>query len=762
MASPKVEGLDFGGTLPDGEGEGLVEIGGVQTNQFLADGQSAGLALPLGVQNVFAKLIHAGIAAGSKGCAGTICLSVPSGELIACAGEEGGGCQLNQRIILEAGNLAHCGIRTLIVGVVGEGHGAVLVAPDRVQLHVARDLQLAVGIVRNTAARGGAPAQEYLTAGSVKAVCLDGSIRAHGVFQRVNHRIVTAVVGLVGHRVCRHAADLGIQIIVAGDLGVEVEGSAILLHPAQELVALGHLVGRYFRHINGVVVRNILKLIVHRRFVSFIQRYDVDRSHPLGIQRDILIGHGLAGEIIFFTLAKLIVIPASESIALFASGRIKSKVVGTIDGLLVFHGNSLYRLAAADEYDITAVAGVIELGTVIILVVLGAQAFITGKAGDGIAVFVGDCQPNIGFRSVCILELIITPIIPVVYAAGFVAGQDFRVIFSRLRIIAVLLAVEIGAAQRHDVNACLCCTAIRADIPATAWPLITDICTVLGSDLMRRFQAVIRMPVFFFAALKLTGQKIIASPSMLMLFFSAGIAGIITAIEVDDVFIALVIYVDNGGVVTGNGLLHNGLRSETIIIFDTLCVLCSGVCLCTDLAGHSLSILEGIPIIVGVFLPVDHGILDAILRRPMCLQFNVFVQFVAKGVLSVAVIPTGKSIAGLGGGGGRFRIRAGCEELRLHIAAAVRIKGDPVAVFDLGVQRNVACFNGHRIAGERIKFFIRVPAGDGLIGVYREADVRKSDFIIGLAGFRGDDRVAVHKEHIVTVLNPGVKIDDLI
>ena len=226
--------------------------------------------------------------------------------------------------------------------------------------------------------------------------------------------------------------------------------------------------------------------------------------------------------------------------------------------------------------------------------------------------------------------------------------------------------------------------------------------------------------------------------------------------ELHRIHIARIFHTHNGRAVALDGLLGDGLGGETGVAVGR------GAGRAAGSAGLGLALLVGIAVIVGVLQPVDDGILDAILRRPMCLQFNVFGQCVAKGILIFAVIPTGKSIAGLGGISGLFRIRAGYEELRLHIAAAVGFEGDPMALFHLGVQGDVGTIDGDGVDLIGV-VLVGVPAGDGFIAANGEVHVFKGDFGAVCDRLGGDDTaIVVLKVDVIAVRELGLDRDGLV
>ena len=649
---------------------------------------------------------------------------------------------------------------------IGDTDSGRLATPPGVQRHIVGDLHGTVGIVRRAGAVSlGVPAQEDHVAVS-EAVALDGGLGALGVLLVVGHG-AGAAVGIVGHRVTGAVAYLGVQLIVRGDLGARIEGQTAIDRPAQEAVASferglevsfqhGQLIGDGITLADGDRVKEVVVLIIHL--------HRIGRSHPLGVDGDILGGHSLAGEDIGGAFAQFVVVPGDEPIALFACGCSGGGVGHIGDIRLVLLGHGVLHITAVNKLDLVAVAVVVELSAVVSTSVLRTVDFISGKAGDVIEVLI---PGNVGAAHHYRIGMMQRICFSSNHLGSGLALQNLNIVAGAGGTAAFAAGyIEVAAAKRHHIDTCLVGTVTASfsrpvsTAVVAGRPLIADVSAVLGSDGEERtgFIAGAVVGVFFLGTGQLAPQIITQLPPAVgMLFLAAAEGRTVGGPEVDGVLIALVEHIDNGAAVTGNSLLLNPPNIEAIAR------LCSGLCQLVGGAGHGFGVHKGELSIVHILLPVDHSIRDAILRRPMCLQRNAFVQFAAKGVLSFAVIPTGKIIAGLGGGSGLFRIRAGCEELRLHIAAAVRIKGDPVTLLHLGIQRNVAVLDGHRldlVATGAI--FVGVPAGDGFVGTHGKAHLFKGDLIAGLARLSGDDTAGVVLEvDIVAVLDPGGKLDGI-
>ena len=266
---------------------------------------------------------------------------------------------------------------------VGQADCTGLVAEDGVEGGIGSHFDGRAGSVGHVAVLGRRPAEEDLVR---SFVILDDCVGVLGVAVAVNDKRLV-VVDAVGQRVAGLAADLGEQVIIAADLGIEVERGAVFQCPAVELfigsntdTVLRRLIFRDLRAVRDV--RDLVQL-----GCILPESHGMDRSDPPGVEGNVLRRHGLAGEDILLALAQLVVVPAVEDIVFLAFGRGGGCVGFLGDIRSELDGLSLYPLAAADENEVIAVAVIIELRAVVPIVVFRTQAFIAHKAGDRIAVF---------------------------------------------------------------------------------------------------------------------------------------------------------------------------------------------------------------------------------------------------------------------------------------------------------------------------------------------------------------------------------------
>ena len=184
-----------------------------------------------------------------------------------------------------------------------------------------------------------------------------------------------------------------------------------------------------------------------------------------------------------------------------------------------------------------------------------------------------------------------------------------------------------------------------------------------------------------------------------------------------------------------------------------------GYCACRAFFGFGLC--KRILIIVGILLPVDHSVLG-VFSLPACRNGGCFIN---RSNLLFVQIPTDKVIACLGGLNirkiQRFTFNA---KLRGNVAAAVRIKGDPIAGFHHRIQRERAF--GKRNVFQRGAVALRfAPALHGLFASQSQANhfgcrgnIRFAHGIAfgALHGVHHGCAVGAHKVHIADCRKPSL------
>ena len=106
---------------------------------------------------------------------------------------------------------------------------------------------------------------------------------------------------------------------------------------------------------------------------------------PLGIEGDVLGGHGLAFEYESIAHTVLVIIPASELVTRRHTVRPVGFTAHAAQRLPKLHGLRLFRSTVVDEDNVVAVTGVVEFGAVVVFPDVGSPG--KRKAGDGVPVF---------------------------------------------------------------------------------------------------------------------------------------------------------------------------------------------------------------------------------------------------------------------------------------------------------------------------------------------------------------------------------------
>ena len=688
-----------------------------------------GVGCPLGVQ-VIGTVIHAG---GITSGEGNALVVFPTSEGVALTrGQTGGAVILNRDLTVVGDIFYRLGLVSVEVAVIGDTDSGRLVAPLGIQRHIAGDLHGTVGIVRRAGAVSlGVPAQEDLAVVD-EAVAHNGGLGALGVLLGVGHG-AGAAVGIVGHRVTGAVAYLGVQLIVRGDLGARIEVQTTIDRPAQEAVAsierelelsfqLGQLIGDGIALADDDLVKLLAVLIIHR--------HRIGGRYPLGVQGNVVGGHGLAVKHIGCALAQLVVVPTGKDIAVFTFRSGVMLIVGVARNAgLILYRLGLNGFTTADEHEVVAVAGVIELGVVVLVATQRpiCRKRLEGKTGDGVLVLVSDIIACAG-RGVAVMQLIAK-----IAGAAFagLTRQDFHIVIGCFGTITGLGTIEVCAVQRHGINVDLVFAAAVARCPGAAavisGPFGTDIRTVLGGDTQSRVLC------------RITEQTTIG-------------------VELHRILIALVVHTHNGRAVALDDLLGDGLGGETGV------ALGRGVGLAAGSAGLGLALLVGIAVIVGVLQPVNDGVAGVAVFPPLGVQGGGRRDAgeVSSRRQTLVSVPVDKGVAGLGGfSGSRGGFAIGVER-RGHIAAAVGLEGEPIALFHLGIQGDVDTIDGDGVDlfGETCVF---VPAGDGFVAADGEVHIFKGDFSAVCDRLGGDDTAIGRflEEDVIAILKYGIDRDGL-
>ena len=224
-------------------------------------------------------------------------------------------------------------------------------------------------------------------------------------------------------------------------LGIYIEQRAVGIDPS----------GGLFRELFKQCLKlfGIRKLCAVRNFNLFkssvrrgrqVNRSFNNRRLPLCIERNVLCGHRLAGEVIRRAFAKLVIIPACKREVCGYTGRFCRGVVDIGNILLILAAFSFFGIAAVNEYDVIGVAGIVEFGLIVFAVNRSTYICVKSKTCNRILIFF--CYV-IAFTGACIA---------VIFFIGYstdsscslLARQNFHIIVCSLTTITGHRAIELG------------------------------------------------------------------------------------------------------------------------------------------------------------------------------------------------------------------------------------------------------------------------------------------------------------------------------
>ena len=296
------------------------------------------------------------------------------------------------------------------------------------------------------------------------------------------------------------------------------------------------------------------------------------RGCPFCIQRNVFGGHGFAFKHIRIARALFIFIPAIEVEFFINIRRLLGFVVCAGNRFLIFKCFCCCIAIAIYKFDIVFFAVIVEFGTIVRLTYFGADIFYEIKTGNGILVFFANRSPR-SRQSVLMVQLIVYTLLGFV---NLIAGQSLDIVIGGCAAITRPGAIEFGAIQRHGVNVCLSGRTVRTCSPfRTAFfrrPFLRDILPIFGFD------------------------------TKVFILFCAPVV-----VELHLILISTVIHIQNGRAIACDGFAFGHL----LIQGKAILVQLSGRGRFACHAGFGFGLCKRIPVIVGVFLPVDHGVLEA-------------------------------------------------------------------------------------------------------------------------------------------------------
>ncbi len=435
-------------------------------------------------------------------------------------------------------------------------------------------------------------------------------------------------------------------------------------------------------------------------------------GRPLGIEGDVLGGHGLAVEYESSAFTGLVIIPTSKLVTRRHTVRPGGFIAYIAQGLLILQRQRPFRGAIVDEDNVVTVADVVEFGVVIIAAKAGS--FLIGKTGDRISIFLCD-NISPARRGIAMVQLVGNSAL---VDRTSLSRENLYIVVCRFASAVLIRPIVAAATYGHNIDVTLICSTVPSSTPRTAAinrrPLVRDVCTVLcGNGYLADISAGTAVCMLF-----LRTAKPFAPFAMRMLLLPAGVIRIIQ-IERNGIHIALVVHIHNGAAVTGDGLLLNGLSLEALIALGRSFRFLAGG------AGLGFGLLKGIILIIGIFLPVDHGVLGVRRCGPVGLQVRRCVDLGHR--LSV-LIPAVEGIARPG----RSRQRHGLALLSKdggHIVAALGIEDDPVAGLDHRINLDGTGGEGNRTG---LTALGAAPAHNGFRGAQRQVHHLGSGIQVGI------------------------------
>ena len=419
-------------------------------------------------------------------------------------------------------------------------------------------------------------------------------------------------------------------------------------------------------------------------------------GRPLGIEGDVLGRHGLAVEHEGTALADLVLIPAGKLVSRRHTVRPGGFIAHAAQRLLKLHGLRLFRSTVIDEDNVVAVAGVVELGVIIIAAKAGS--FFIGKTGNRISIFLCDMISG-SWRSITMVQLVGNSALA---NRTSLSRENLYIIVCCFASPVLIRPIVAAASYGHNIDVTLICRTILSSTPRAAAvnlrPLVRDVCTVLcGNGQLSNSWAI----------------------SIVPMLLSTGVNYVIQ-IERNGIRIALIVHIHNGAAVTGDDLLGNGLGREALIALGRSFRFLAGS------TSLGFGLLKGIILIIGIFLPVDHGVLGVLRCGPVGLQVRRCVDLGHR--LSV-LIP---AVEGIARPGRSRRQRHGLAVLGEdggHIVAALGIEDDPVAGLDHRINLDGTGGEGNRTS---LTALGAAPAHNGFRGAQRQVHHLGSGIQIGI------------------------------
>ena len=412
--------------------------------------------------------------------------SGPAGEGVAVSGGEADSCRRFHRCeVITTEAIYGVSLLTIMVNKSNPGRGLGVAGGEG---HITGHLHGLAGFINFSVSI--LPIQE-------PQIAVDGiqySGRAAALIEVVVRRAwqLAFVAFLVGNREGIHrSGEVGNQGYISIELGIRVEQllfCTIAVHgePGAGLLPVIAVSDRFhqllvaFRFLQGGAVGNaqLSAFAAHRH--RQINGCSELGGLPLGIEGDVLGGHGLAFEYESIALADLVLIPAVKHVSLRHTVRPVGFIAHAAQRLLKLHGLRLFRSTVVDEDNVVAVTGVVEPGAVVAFPDVGSPG--KRKAGDGVPIFLCDIITG-SWRSITMVQLVGNSALA---NRTSLSGENLYIVVCRFTATTCFGAIEALSTNRHNINIYLIGPAILAGSPRTASidnrPLVRNILTILRGN----------------------------------------------------------------------------------------------------------------------------------------------------------------------------------------------------------------------------------------------------------------------------------------
>ena len=707
-----------GELMADGHEAGLIVSDlGFRAFQIVMDGIVGHIQLPDGVKNVFAVLIHASLRVGLKAGALPILLGIPADEaIIRGRGKRGKFSvgkiknrhnavdkQLRNRVRAAIGPVRVVGQGDRIMrGNIVRGQGGIGVHGDILAgvIHVALTIR---------------PVAEDQLAALLSGRGIGHAGQGIGaVFVAVRGRDSGSPLGQIILQGIGGAGENGPDGLIRIQRLVDIHGDAVAIHPLDEgqvvlrNVRLRILIGLGLRDGGSGGKIGIFLIEGRSSIHSDGNIYLNGGIQPIGIEHQVLGGHGFIGEIKGFRIRRVRVSGSSGNIFDLAglyfkpANKLRVLIARRTSRRGAIHGNILFKRDRLRGFSAVVIQRKSKVGAQIIEICNICSIRITIfklrnsfipllKAGDGEIVFVVGKAYAIPFNRSRVIQIVILAAVSFGRNAGIILARKLLQII----IPSVLVAIPLGLRHRNVLARHL--LKERVILSGDAGPKHSSI-TKQGLD-------GIVLPH-------------IGNIGVIFCFYRRN--SIPPIYKRQRILFPREIHIQHGGAVRGDGdgFVLRRIKGEMPPIrrFSGKGLFIAGM---QHGSGGGLLLgvrrQNGIVCIVGVLAPIDDGVRH-ILRRPMRLQHHAGGGGVSgTGDLLLAQIPADERVAQLGGIGNLGHIDAFVlgDILGGHAAASVGIKGDPIGGHSDGHDIGIRPHDG--FGGEAVTRFLYLPAGEEVI-----------------------------------------------